>query len=502
MFFFLAVTVLTVTYAPALNARYMHGDDYFWSRWGIGSRQDVMHFMTIVGRPAAGVFFTWARLVPDLRSMNLLRFFAVTGLAFGATFVFLWVREHLPAGHLAALLSLAIFTLPPFQVFVSSWTHAVSGWSVTLSALALLLADRSLREKRRWARAAFGLLAVGVLFVAFCCYQPSACFFLALLVFPVILDRESRTAALILRLFRYGVYFGLGVVAYYVWLRVWLALDHTPPLGKYDARAFVGDYSDRLRWFVSGPVRQTLNFWNIFTSTPLAVCVGVVTLYSVPRAIFSKPRETGRRTWRVLECGVVMALIPATFFVSLLSSRPSEEYRTYAALGSLMFFLLFVPSLCVDEARRALAGFVLAAVLLVGVVMAHVTVRDYFVRPNEAEVRFLMDGIRSHLVNGRLQSSVIHVVQREGPVAPAHRNEIGEPSVKHGPNIKPIVRTVLHELGITEPVDVYFSEREMTESRWYRFKDTFVRRGMVLAMEEVPPRPNAIRVDMNELPQM
>jgi hypothetical protein len=74
--------------------------------------------------------------------------------------------------------------------------------------------------------------------------------------------------------------------------------------------------------------------------------------------------------------------------------------------------------------------------------------------------------------------------------------------VKHGPNIKPIVRAVLHELGITEPVEVYFSERETAHRKWYRFTDTFVRRGMGLRMEEASPQPNAISVDMNELPQM
>jgi hypothetical protein len=61
--------------------------------------------------------------------------------------------------------------------------------------------------------------------------------------------------------------------------------------------------------------------------------------------------------------------------------------------------------------------------------------------------------------------TMIDVIVRRNPVASVQRNELGEPSLRHGPNLRPIVTAALRELGITRDVRV-FQSIPGEPSRW------------------------------------
>jgi hypothetical protein len=70
------------------------------------------------------------------------------------------------------------------------------------------------------------------------------------------------------------------------------------------------------------------------------------------------------------------------------------------------------------------------------------------------------------------------------PIAPEQRNEIGEPSLRHGPNIRPIIMAALDEMGVHRDVPVSHSSRE-APAAWLEW-DT-VLQGMVLNAHYVRP---------------
>ena len=137
---------------------------------------------------------------------------------------------------------------------------------------------------------------------------------------------------------------------------------------------------------------------------------------------------------------------------------PSAEYRTYAALEGAIA-LLFVISLAriAQRIARWATPIAMAIVTICGICAAHVSIERYFTAPDFTEFRFVKDQIdRYQRINGS-DFTMIHVIVVRRPVAAVQRNELGEPSLRHGPNLRPIVTAALRELGIARDVRVFQS---------------------------------------------
>ena len=82
-------------------------------------------------------------------------------------------------------------------------------------------------------------------------------------------------------------------------------------------------------------------------------------------------------------------------------------------------------------------------------------------------------------------------------MAGGQRNEIGEPSSAHGPNIRPIVMAALNELGIKKEVRVFDCYPNTVNLYWEEYGMVF--NGLSLSSATVYPQEHTIIIDMNKM---
>lgn len=506
----LMLGVLFLAYYPALTGYYLHTDDYFWSHWGNFSRNDVLKFMTIVGRPLSGFLYSCSVYIKKLAWMNLFRVLSVCNLCVAAFFLFHWFSFHKLNRWFSCILSITIFTLPSFQVYASYLSTAPFGIAVTLSILALLVVNRGLGEESRNSLWFYGI-AIFVSMMAFALYQPSACFYLSLLSVPLLVDQESHFFVFLRKILIYSFIFVCSLTMYYLLWRLWLNWAAIPIVGKYDGRLFVTAFSTRWEWFMNGPFVEASNFWNInplrVVSKLFTVLLGVVFLCSFIIRNKDNFLKISRSTkgiklvgFDLLKYSSSILLIPISFFVVLISSSPSMEYRTYSALSTTLLLLLILPLVNLSKRinYQVLLNIFAISLMIVGLYYAYTTVKNYFVIPDSKEIRYIIKTIRDHQLNDNANFSGVAIVMINHPLSPRQRNEIGQPNTTHTPNIRPIVMTALNELSIEKSVRVFFCNQETIDSSWGEHGHVF-QNGLGLSTIEISPQKNTIIVDMNKI---
>jgi len=490
--YLLMAGVLFFAYFPVLTGYYLHTDDYFWSKWGNFPPHDVLRFMTMTGRPLTGLLYACSVFVGQLAGMNVFRFLSVLNLCAAACLLFRWLCFYKCDRWFSSFLSAAIFTLPPFQVYVAFLSTAPDGLAVTLSILALVLVHRA---DTRSAPTFYNLAATLLLVMAFALYQHGACFYLTLLCVPLLMEKDPGSVVFWRKIFVCLCVFALATLLYYLPWRWWLEWAAIPSnLTGHDGRVFVTDFSQRWQWFMQVPFIEASNFWNI-NPVPVVsyVFMGFVATVLLCRLIIQK-------TWGsdLLRYFFLLALIPGSFFISLLSSAPPPAYRTYPALSVILLLAGILPLVFVEKTkyRLSLAGLT-CLLMIVGACWAHRTVENYFAIPDSKEIRYIIQSIKDAQQNGQADFSGVAIVMINHPVAPGARNEIGEPSSAHGPNIRPIVMTALNELGIKKEVRVFDCYLNTVNLYWEEYGMVF--NGLSLSSATVYPQDHTIIIDMNKM---
>jgi hypothetical protein len=203
------------------------------------------------------------------------------------------------------------------------------------------------------------------------------------------------------------------------------------------------------------------------------------------------------KTWGFdgLRYGVLLLLIPASFFIILVSSGPTMEYRTYSALSATLLLLGILPLVFSENIRyRLFLGGITFLLMITGACWAHRTVKDYFAVPDSKEIRFIIKTLRDAQLHGQADFSGVALVMPKYTIAPARRNEIGQPTTTHPPNIRPLVMTALSELGIKKNIRVDCFE-DMFNLYWHEY-------GMIINGQTPPPRlvyKQDIIIDMNKI---
>jgi hypothetical protein len=442
------LAALLVAYFPAIHGYYLHTDDYFWSVWGGFPRAAVVKFMSVAGRPLTGFIYSAFTPIKTMGSMNILRAASIIDLSALGLLVYRYLRKKTPSA-VALAAAVAMLTTPPFATAVGYLSTAPYGFSVTVAALAFVLASR-----KTWRFAALACLAS---IVSLALYQPGALFYVALAAVSTFLcDPLTFWREQLRKLAIQAAILGTACGLYYWAWRTWLRVAGAPAGGKYDARRFVGDVYERLKWFVRTPLVEASNLWFVRPRTAYAIVVASVVLAALCLELY--PFGARRAAGVLGKAAVLAAMIPLTWGISLVSYMPSPEYRTYTALEGcivLMFVLSLSRILSVGPPRLATA--VVAAVTLCGIYAANDTIRRYFTVPDTMEFRFVKDRIDNYRRTSGDDFTMIDVVVRPNPVAAIQRNELGEPSLRHGPNLRPIVTAALRELGITRDVPVFQS---------------------------------------------
>jgi hypothetical protein len=488
-----------IAFAPVLRGYYLHTDDYFWSPYGGFTAAEIMKFMTMVGRPVAGaLFWGFSQWPGGMSSMNLLRLVSVLNLACLAYMYVRWLTTWGLAPLAALGIAIVAITQPAFQTYAAYLCTGVYGLAFSLGAAGALMTHRAIetaeprRRRRRFAIAWLAWLA------AVATYQPAPFLVFALLAVPLLV---TEPAALWARwrgpALRYAAVFAAALATYYALWRIWARFATLPYLGKYDNRALLHaeQIPERLSWFVHGVLLDAMSFWKMFPSAVIQVAVvGVVALCAI--ADFDR-RAPGCWLAKYL---VIAACGALCFAPSLLSAGPSLEYRTYAAVSTFWVMVLLVGAVRAvrrwPAAARA-APAVCVALALVGTFWAGKTVTEFFATPDGLEfmrVRHELTAFQKAHPGAPIR--YVHVIPTPTALVVAReRHEFAEPSVRHPPNIRPIVLAALAERGIRDRPRISVQVGD----RWVEWGDRLS--GMELPARQVAPSDPAetVVVDMRDL---
>lgn len=440
---------MLIAYSPAIHGYYLHTDDYFWSSYGSFPHKAILTFMSIVGRPLTGAIYCAFGAVKTMNGMNLLRALSIVNLAALGLLTYRYLRMELCSAPVALAASVALLTTPPFATAVGFLSTAPYAFSATVAALAFVLVDGS---HGRWGLA---LLAWLLLIVSLAIYQPGALFYISLAAVSTFLADPRRFYRDHLRkLAIHGAILAAACGFYYWAWRAWLQHAHVPPLGKYDARQFIVDIHGRVVWFLRTPLVEASNLWFVQPMTVVSILVGGVVLVALCLQ-YSPPSGARGIAGTLGKAAALLTMLPMTYGISLASYMPSAEYRTYTALEGAIV-LLFVISLAHIAGRiaRPAVPIAMAVLLMGGIYAAHVTVERYFTAPDSKEFCFVKDQIDRQRRTAASVFDMVQLIIVRRPVAAMQRNELGEPSLRHGPNLHPIVTAALRELGIARDVRV------------------------------------------------
>lgn len=435
--------LLTLTYLPILQTHYLHTDDFFWSKWGEWNLKAMMAFMNPIGRPLGAFVYYLFSQISEFRHTYLARLFAVLNVSVIAYLLFDHLKRIKVPNAVSFLLSLLVVTLPPFQIFVSYVSTIPHGLSVLFSLLAYL----NWRKK---------FLSIFLLFIAFCFNQVGALFFIVAWATELVqvdpkklktwLKHEGKKSAL--------TFLG-GLSIYYVVFRVYIATSKVAIGGKYDPTVFVVNYGQRAAWFWEGALFEASNLWNL--EPGLTIPLSLFFVFAVSWGF--EARKGGIAS--LVKAVLLLLCLPIGFAVSLASSGPSLEYRTYPVLSALC---LLIPFLWAEknsrEEKKTSESFVLLLLIVcvLGMVRANKTVHQFFAFPDTLEFRYVRNQVRNYLKTGK-PLKWVNVVRATGPIgAPFERHDFGEPTVRHEPNIRPFVLAALSETSVTGPVRITYTD--------------------------------------------
>jgi hypothetical protein len=464
---FLIFIFLLPAFLPALHAYYLHTDDYFWSCWGDFSYLSIAKFMSAVGRPIASLAYYVVGKVHHMYYFNFLRCLSFLNICLLALLSFRWLRAWKVASSTAFFLSIAIYTLPAYQVYVCYLSTAFYGFASTFAMFALLFAKKAFDQRQSKETITFSVISVGLLICSFADYQPGGVFYIGMLSIPLLIAKPRTFLRDWWRpIFFYAAIMLGGVVGYYLLLKVGYRIfnPHSPVGGKYDPRAFVKDYVGRAKWFWKAPLFESSNLWQINPSVNTARLVFFLIflgpLFDLLQLFLGERINLEDFFNFVSKWVAILALIPLSYVICLVSYDPSMEYRTYGPLMTVLLILSFFgvyfwldSSLFKFGKKKELKLIFPILVACLGIFQSSRTITDYFVTPDGAEFRSVSLAI-SRFIRKNGMFSEIHVIV--GPPSPSdwliQRNEVGETTLRHMPNVGPLVRAALSEQGIHDPL--------------------------------------------------
>ena len=493
------VAASVIAFTPVLHGYYLHTDDYFWSHYGGFSTDEIMRFLTSCGRPLAGVvFWLYSRWPGGMASMNVVRLISVLNVACMAYMCFRWLRIAKLAPLVALGLAIAVITQPAFQAYAAYLSTSGYGVGFSLAAVGTLMTHHAIETSEPRARRRRFAIAALAWFASAAIYQPAPFLVFSLLAVAILVTEPRqlwarwRGPAL-----RYAAVFTVALVTYYVLWRIWAHFADLPNVGKYDNRATIGlaQVPERIRWFVHDVLLDVLNFWKMFPHRSVQIA-----MFAVAAVCAIADFDRRAPLWWLAKYALIAALGILCFTAPVMSGGPSLEYRTYAAPSTFWVLVLGVGAVRTATRlgappRAIAAGCITLA--LVGMFWASKTLTDFFVTPDGIEFMRVRHAVREfQKAHPGAPVRYVHVIPTPTALlVQGERHEFGEPSVRHPPNIRPIVLAALAERGIAEHPRITVQNGE----RWTEWGDRLS--WTELARNDVPPSDPAetVVVDMRDV---
>ncbi|MFP4473596.1 MAG: hypothetical protein ACLFPX_07020 [Candidatus Omnitrophota bacterium] len=391
-----------LAYLPVFTPYVYHDEYWFFLRPEGQFVWNPMSFSSLLkGRPGSSLLFTLhGLLVNDIFDLIWLRMIAWGQVVLAAYLCLPWWDRMTGRRDHSILLSILIFTLPPFMVQISWMGCCPHPTAVLLAIAAANFAARIVGQGVR-SFLSINALTAGALFLAANLIYPSAAVFYWVLVFVLLIEAYQRHLwqcaqdifiPVGIGLFVYGVYAGiLKTIGWYAGIHGFSGL--LPSI--YDPQAGTLDLVQRLSWFFQEPLLNALNLWKIFPGSILpAVLTFLLTAAAGRYIIIASDERRGRAphaaSFLVLSLAVVILML-LSFLPNLAAPAEIAFYRCLVGLSPLILlavYLLLKNNWIIKKRAFLLTGFL---ILFVAMVIPLVCVNLFFYRtlPSLTETMYL-----------------------------------------------------------------------------------------------------------------
>jgi len=426
---------LFLSYLPAFSIQYAHHDGYLLlteTDYAFG------HSLFMLGRFLLAFlvnFLDWfANSIQDLVLIRLLAFLV---LFLTACIYFVWLNRYLSNALHAYLICLITFTLPAFSIFIA-WEVASAMVPSIFSLLAafILATPYSPTTKSDTKRRA--ILAFILLLSSLSVYPSAATFYCVVPAGILLFGRfEENTKKTLISLFLIGlcslVFYALALaIAKHYFIAI-ITKNTT-----YNPYILTTDFFGKLKWFISEPLINCLNGWNIFSSKIHALFYLIVI---VAGSIFSwiRHKNNFNRSHRLfglvlLKIFLIFVLIILAYLPNLLAVINASWYRCATALSAIavLIFLWAIIEIAsfFPKNRNKLITTVLILLSVKGLVMNGDNVLYYRAVPSYLEFNFVKNILKE--INPARYKRIHVILPTSYPIRYCY-DEFGTPTFRYYP---------------------------------------------------------------------
>ncbi len=454
VFFCLFLIFLCFAFWPAISSNYVYHDDaLFFLKTPTrleapGAFTNLRNGRFIGSHLYIGLGF----LINSVSDLKFVRFLGVAIIACCAFLFSLWLRKKNISRINSFLISLAVFTLPSFQVDASQTAMAYQPVAILFAAGAFFAAYRISISDKIISRVLNGwfVLSVFLFFCGLATYKPTAMFYWTMAGCTVlfmgsegIFEIKSRMVNLVLPAFA-----SMGIYA--IVLQLIKPLFPRPELLGYNSYNVSFDFLGKIAWFFKEPFFNVLNLWNIFPNKLFALFSLFLIISAIILEILKKEKAQRKKLVKrgSILCLCLGALVVLSFLPNLIYSGNISYYRCMGPLAALvlLFIIWSVRSWInfIFKNGKTIFTCFLIILSISGVALAHQTILKYRVLPSQKEFEFVLSQIQRADIN---QYQRIYFIRPEEENLKKRGDEFGSLTTVYGHDIVGLVSCALREIA-------------------------------------------------------
>ena len=422
--------MLAIAYWPALETNFLRHDDwglFAWDRASLRSHPYFYSHMLVNGRPIFGIVVWFSHsVIENFSDVIIIRSIMLIALTGSAVLLLHWFNSFNYPTFFSVVNTIAIFTLPPFQIVISTIDQLGAILALIQTQVALFLAIWACARLRsvRWI-AGVGLIVSFLFFLgSLLTYSSASMFCWFLLAIALLSDRFDNDRQ---RFQHIAVIAGMCVVAmatYFLLYRfIYMAFGVVPSVPGREF-GLETDVWGKIGFFIQQILPTASGFWNIsaepwshwdapnmrvtFLFVILILLLPALVIWTKRSRLASGRHGDTRRT--ILFAAVLAAFLPLSVAPSLLAPMSWAPYRTLIALMPLLLFLSLwsVDQLSVWAMRhrspklgisiRTNLSIMFFFIPVIGVVASNSTIAKYLVGPNQYELGYLRKNLSQRVV--------------------------------------------------------------------------------------------------------
>lgn len=413
------ISIYLLVYLPVITHNYGFADDYSVTFTAHHHILSLLYMVVSSGRPVYALFNFVFSLTSDIADFRWVRLASVLGIATLAQIIATFFIEEtdLPRS-LSISAALLIGLMPAFQVYASWAVCAGYPWAAAIAVFSFCVLHRNQYGGWQVSLTSFILLTLAMMI-----YQPAAMMYWV--IAAAVWVANDRPLPSCNRIVRTVSIMMAALLADFISEKILthFVFHHYYTLSR---TALTTNFMQKISWFISSPMRDSLNFISITASRTVSVIFGAFIFIGFCLFIFRSNNS------RIMKAMLSFSLLPMAYLPNLIVDENWASYRTQSALSSLLILYAAVALFAWLRQFRMLrlAPAIALVAILSSAGVARNNVITEFVNPQTKELKLVSRYLKMHLdnLNGAKQIYIVPSHWQESLAPVVRYDEFGMPS--------------------------------------------------------------------------